>query len=92
MWKRRASRKQMNLARDIQIQNQTGYQKVPAIDGQWQGAVKESHRAWDDETAGEQKKKLLRGPARDFLFQRKSPRNLSLRNYLHLGIPVVDVT
>ena len=47
----------MNLARDIQIQNQTGYQKVPAIDGQWQGAVKESHRAWDDETAGEQKKK-----------------------------------
>ena len=31
--------------------------RSPAIDGQWQGAVKESHRAWDDETAGEQKKK-----------------------------------
>ena len=67
----------MNLARDIQIQNQTGYQKVPAIDGQWQGAVKESHRAWDDETAGEQKKKLLRGPARDFFCSKGSPRAIS---------------
>ena len=46
----------MNFVKVIQIQNQSGYQKIPA-NRRPVAAVKESHRAWDDDTAGEQKKK-----------------------------------
>ena len=72
----------MNLFKDIQIQNQTGYKKVPA-NRQWLRSKNRTEPGMMKEL--EKNAKLLRGPAGENRLQ------FSLSNYLHLEkTPVVD--